>query len=288
MEVSAFRDFLHPRRSCQRRLFSPVRAQKAAARLGLLFAVLLIGTLSPASGNENPGSLSVRPATGDLRLLFTVQGRKIPLRLYVPSTYDSTQAYPVVVALHGGGVDENSYFDRYEQGRIKEVAEAKGVIVICPRRPATTVPEEALWTRAALQEIAGRYRVDPERVYLLGHSAGGTSALYQAAVGAHPLAAVASLAGAGFLHDSWQSQASVQVPIFLGAATGDEIVPLDRMHRTRDRLEAAGAPVTFHETPGSDHNTFVAPLFEKVFDWFLPHRRPGATLGNSAEQGPDN
>ncbi len=243
------------------------------AHLTLLGVAIALTSAAWSEKAALPSS-SIRPATGDVRLTYTLNGREFPLRLFVPASYDPLRRYPAVVALHGGGVDENSYFDRYERGRIKQVAEAKGMMVLCPRRPRTTLGEEAQHVGAALHEVAQRYSLDRTRLYLLGHSAGGSCALYQAAFTAHPFAAVASLAGAGFL-DPAPAPRGLRVPVFLAAATGDEVAPVNRMRRTRDRLNAAGVAFTYHETQGSDHNAFVAPLFEKVFDWFLTHRLPG-------------
>jgi len=203
-----------------------------------------------------------------------IAGHALPLRVYIPVLYTPIKRYPMVIALHGAGVDENSYFDLYSQGKIKQVAEAHEIIVVCPHRQGTTLAEEAECIKAGLREIESRYSIDSSRIYLMGHSAGGSVALHLAAEADFPIAAVASLAGGGFsgLPSPWER---IRIPVFLAAATGDEIVPIEFMHRVREAMIGEGVRVEYREISGSDHNQFVAPLFADVFDWFLTHQRKG-------------
>src|SRR5205823_3123731 len=59
-----------------------------------------------------------------------------PYRLFIPSTYDGKKAFPLVVALHGMGGDENSMFDAYQKDGanvVKAEAEKRGYIVVAPK-----------------------------------------------------------------------------------------------------------------------------------------------------------
>jgi poly(3-hydroxybutyrate) depolymerase len=71
------------------------------------------------------------PATGDQRrsYRFEAAGQDMPYRLYIPSRYDGTAPLPLVVALHGGGGDENAVF---QESDLQKVAEARTVIVVSP------------------------------------------------------------------------------------------------------------------------------------------------------------
>src|SRR4030095_5441282 len=66
-----------------------------------------------------------------------------PYRIFVPAGYDKAKAHPLIIALHGMGGAENSYFDGYANGAFKVEAEKRGYIVACPkgRQPASMYRE---------------------------------------------------------------------------------------------------------------------------------------------------
>jgi poly(3-hydroxybutyrate) depolymerase len=68
---------------------------------------------------------------GDLHLQydFAEVGKPMPYRLYVPSSYDGSRAYPLVVVLHGSGSDENAPFERSD---LRKIAEQRGYILVAP------------------------------------------------------------------------------------------------------------------------------------------------------------
>ena len=52
-------------------------------------------------------------ATGDQRrqYVFVPTGQQMPYRVYVPKTWDGKASLPIILMLHGGGANENSYMD---------------------------------------------------------------------------------------------------------------------------------------------------------------------------------
>ena len=56
---------------------------------------------------------------GDVRRAYrsAVDQSLQPYRLFVPKAYEAGKAWPLVVALHGAGGNENSFFEGYENGR---------------------------------------------------------------------------------------------------------------------------------------------------------------------------
>ncbi len=212
------------------------------------------------------------PATGDLKLSYPFLGAALPLRAYVPVFYNPLKRYPLVVAIHGGGVDENSYFDSYEKGRMKEVAERFETIVICPRRTEADLTMEVKAIQSAIDLISSQYSIDASRIYLLGHSAGGAMALYLAAFSDLPIAAMASLAGP--IPPQYRADwPRIRVPAFLAAAEGDDVVPISQMLATRDLLVGNETNIEFRLLDAKDHNQWIAPMFDEIFTWFLSHRK---------------
>lgn len=95
------------------------------ARIAALCLVLALGKTSCAALANTP------PRTGDQHrdYEFTAAHARMPYRLFVPSTYDGSKAYPLVVVLHGSGSDQNEPFD---QSDLRRFAEERGYILVGP------------------------------------------------------------------------------------------------------------------------------------------------------------
>ncbi len=110
--------------------------------------------------------------------------------LYVPSTYNKSKKYPMVITLHG----TNPWDDAWMQIREwKALAEKEQFIVVAPQLRhfstdgITHVPldtrlrsleEDDKVILAVYNEVMHRYRIDPKRVLLTGFSAGGYPMYY--------------------------------------------------------------------------------------------------------------
>src|SRR5204862_4455084 len=55
--------------------------------------------------------------TGDLKRHYLLEPANeiLPYRMYVPSTYNGSRAFPLILALHGLGGTEDAFFDGYER-----------------------------------------------------------------------------------------------------------------------------------------------------------------------------
>jgi predicted esterase len=206
-----------------------------------------------------------------------------PYRVFVPSSYDGTRSFPLVIALHGMGGDENSYFEHYANGLFKEEAERHGYIVACPkgRGPASMYMGDA--ERDVLDvmtEMTRAYRIDPDRVYLTGHSMGGFGTLSVAMNHPELFAAIAPVAG-GVMSPPGLSKIA-RVPQLIIHGDADRTVPVERSRVIVATDKKLGAEVKYIEVPGGDHGSVVAPHFKDVFDWFDAHRRKPAEAAAAA------
>lgn len=98
----------------------------------------------------------------------------IPARIYIPPGVDEDSRPPLVVALHGEGFDQNTWFDGYGGGRIVELCRARGWMLLAPQ---WTRNYEVSWVDYLIREFAEIYPVDRSAVYLVDHSRGRDSAL---------------------------------------------------------------------------------------------------------------
>ena len=119
---------------------------------------------------------------------------------------------------------------------------------------------------ASLKEAQAKYDVDPERIGLLGFSQGAILSLGALAERPDEYAWVVGLHG--YLparYDTTALQRAAGTPVFLGAGTRDQVIPVTRAEDASERLTAAGIDVTFRTYP-IGHGTAPQEV-EDVGEW---------------------
>lgn len=140
-----------------------------------------------------------------------------PFKLFVPSTYNSSFPAPLIIALHGYS-QSGDKFEKYLN--LAPVAESRGILYVHPNGTAdktgtrfwNATPEccdihspkvnDDGYLMNIIDEVTKNYSVDPERIYIIGHSNGGFMANTLACMHADRIAAVVSMAGGGFAKSS--------------------------------------------------------------------------------------
>ena len=108
------------------------------------------------------------------------------------------------------------------------------------------------------------YDLDPDRLGLLGFSQGAISCLSLLLEEPNRYAWVVALHG--YLADSHADRSPAGIegkPVFVGAGSGDQVIPESRVRAAADRLEAVGADVTY-ETYPTGHGIGPAELSDVV------------------------
>ncbi len=239
--------------------------------------------LDQIAKGENP----LKTVRGDFRWAYLSDIDKTlqPYRVYVPSAYDATKKYPLIIALHGMGGDENSFFLGYDNGLIKREAEARGYIVACPKGRGSASMYMANAERDVIDVIAqmkNDYSIDPDRVYLTGHSMGGYGT-WSVSVN-HPelFAAIAPIAGGGTLLTVNKLAAISHVPEIVVHGDADPTVPVEESRKMVKAAQATGAKVKYIEVPGGNHGNIVVLHMKDIFDWFDTHTRQARAKGAKA------
>jgi predicted esterase len=197
-----------------------------------------------------------------------------PYRIYVPTTYNDSKAHPLVIALHGMGGDENSYFEAYDKGAFKVAAEDHGYIVACPkgRKPASMyIGDAERDVMDVIEEVKRAYRIDPDRIYLTGHSMGGFGTWSIAMNHPDVFAALAPVAG-GVTNPANMSKIA-HIPQIVIHGDKDPTVSVERSRVMVAMGKKLGVELKFIEVPGGDHGSVVASTFKDVFEWFNTHKR---------------
>jgi predicted esterase len=228
--------------------------------------------LLPLALQGPPGPLPGK----DLRLTYrsAADSTEQPYRLYVPSTYDGRREMPLVVALHETRGNENTFFEdaRYLKRPIAQAAEKYGMLVVCPwaREPREyrgTAEYEVFETLAQVQK---QYRVDRDRIYLTGHSMGGTGTAYLALHYPDVFAAAAPLSG--HLGMTWLMPNNRHVPFWWIAGTDESPQYLAAVATFGEGMRRLGNPVRTTLLEKQTHYGSVQDM-DMVLEWFGQQRR---------------
>lgn len=179
-------------------------------------------------------------------------GKKRAYYLYVPEKLPSKP--PLLLTLHGSSRDDSSLVEKW-----KDIADKEGFILAGPnslnssRWSSTDDSDDFL--REIIEQLKGRYSIDPKRVFLFGHSAGAVYALNLSMSQSEYFAATAVHAG------SWRSSeelniislAKRKIPIAIFVGDVDQYFPLDSVKKTEDLLKANQFPVQVTIMKGHDH-----------------------------------
>jgi predicted esterase len=236
-------------------------AEEIAAANGMLDA--LAAGRDPFAGKRGDLHKAYRSAVDN-----TLQ----PYRLFLPAAYDAAKEWPLVVALHGMGGDENTMFDGYT-GSVKQAAERLGLVVVCPKGRDTA----SMYRGAAeqdvmdvLAEVRRDYKIDARRIYLMGHSMGGYGTWSTAMDHPEVFAALGPISGGGNPAGMEKIKA---LPQYVVHGDADPTVPVSQSRTMVAAGKKAGAAITYVEIPGGNHIDVAAPQVGPMFEFFVKQKR---------------
>jgi len=231
--------------------------------------------------------------TGDFERHYLLEGANeiMPYRVYVPKGYAASKAMPLVIALHGLGANEDSFFDSYSQVPPK-LAEQHGFLMAAPlgcrrdgfygsgmmagadaasKRRSEYSEKDVL---EVLRLMKAAYNVDDSRIYLIGHSMGAIGTWALAAKYPQTWAALVTFAGTGApaLAESIKA-----IPQFVVHGDADNTVNVSGSRNMVAALKKLNATVTYVEVAGGSHTDVVVPNLEPAFEFLAAQRKGAAT-----------
>ena len=151
--------------------------------------------------------------------------------VYLPSNYSRARHWNILIGFHPGGRGR-AIVEKY-----RAAAEQYGYIVVASnnsRNGPWSVSAAAI--KALFPDIDARFAIDPQRIYLTGHSGGARVAMQVALANKAIAGVIASSAG----YPDSQPRSKVSFPVFGTAGTEDfnyiEMRMLDRKLTTPHRL----------------------------------------------------
>lgn len=236
-----------------------------APTAGLLVLLLLL-LAPPAQAKKNKITRETLQSGGEERSYV----------LFVPDDLEPGVQVPLLLVLHGSRRDGKSIASKWDR-----LAKKEGFIVAGPESHNSdfwAAPEDGPeFLLDVVEAIQAEHPVDPSRVYLFGHSAGGHFVIQIGLWKSTEFAAVAAHAGAMQSGNEWlYERAKRKIPIFLVSGTLDQVVPILSVRRTHQELKDGGFPTEFWEMPRHDHWYYdLAGLInERAWEFLERYRLP--------------
>lgn len=231
--------------------------------------------------------------TGDFKRHYFLKaaGEIMPYHLYVPAACAPPHPCPLIVALHGLGGNEDSMLGPLYN--VSKLAEQHGYIVAAPlgyrsdagygafrvssqsNRRSDLSEEDVM---EVLQLVRQQYKIDENRIYLMGHSMGGYGTWAMAADHPEIWAALGPISGGG-------NPASVErfktIPEVVVHGDADTVVPVTASRAMVDAMKKLGTEVKYIEVPGGSHISVAGSNMAAIFDFFDAHRK-GSAAGTAS------
>lgn len=218
--------------------------------------------------------------TGRYWRTFSAAAAAVPAWVFAPQVATGAGNLPLVIALHGAGGDEAMFIYGYGAGRITQLAEERGFVVVSP----ATGPFAASLTHfdAIVEAVAADYAIDRERIYVIGHSMGTGAAAGLAIARAEVVAGVCCIAGGGFA-----ARGVTKLAPLLGVLGQlDPLAAPARVEAALRAAQAAGLPVAYRIVPDYGHTLLVGAELPAVIEWLLARRRDAAPAEATAAPRP--
>ena len=238
--------------------------------------------------------------TGDQRrqYQFVPTGQQMPLRVFVPPTWDGKASLPIILMLHGAGANENTYLDQAD-GLLPRLAAQHGYIVVSPigftplgaygnplrlpavfgesaaaasQRAAVTPARQReltlseLEVMTALELVTEEYGADRSRTFLVGHSMGSGGAWHLAARYPERWRAVAPMSGPFIDAATYPFDLIRRLPIFMTEGTG-ATPSLEGSRALARHMRGGNFTFEYLEVDGN-HGSMVPMVWPRVFEFF--------------------
>ncbi len=219
---------------------------------------------------------------------FKEAGKEMEYALFVPSTYDKEKKTPLIIALHGLYATPQIMI-RYPD--FTNLAEKYGYIIAAPMGynaqgwygnapPIRAKPDpENLYELSekdvmnVLGIVRKEFNIDPDRIYLMGHSMGGGGTFYLASKYPDIWAAAAPIAPAIFRPTS-DLEKMKHIPVILFQGDKDPLVRAERVRPWAEKMKELKMTNEYVEVAGAGHIDIASKAnLAKMFEFFNQHKK---------------
>ncbi len=245
-------------------------------------------------------SLARTKETGFLDRTVSVSGETYRYQVFVPSNFDKSKKWPVILFLHGYGERGETGLLQTDVGIAHAIRKFTGTFPFIVVMPQCRSADHTVWpdppmenqALAALDASIKEFHGDRSRVYLTGLSMGGYGTWDMAAKYPNRFAAYVVICGGirgpaalPALHVALADDPKVadpyaetakrigKTPVWIFHGANDPAVPVEESVKMAAALQAAGGNVKFTEYAGIGHESWDKAYAEPgLFDWMLAQR----------------
>jgi poly(3-hydroxybutyrate) depolymerase len=221
---------------------------------------------------------------------FKDAGKEMEYALYVPKKYDKEKKTPLVLALHGLGSNPKQIMG---YRGLTDQAEKYGFIVAAPMgynsrgwygQPLLKANKEDPPNLRELSEkdvmnvldiVKKDFNIDPQRIYLMGHSMGGGGTMHLALKYPDIWAGLAPIAPAIFRKAS-EVEKIKHIPVILVQGDKDNLVKVERVRPWAEEMKKLEMTYEYIEVPGGGHVDVAMTNMPKIFEFFAKHKKKEA------------
>ncbi|MEK6237234.1 MAG: redoxin domain-containing protein, partial [Planctomycetales bacterium] len=256
-------------------------------------------TTSSKESAAPSGSVKSKTETGSIlkRVYdFKEAGKEMEYALYLPKDHDASKSYPLIVALHG--LYSNPRQILGYPGFTKR-AEKHGYVLVAPMGynnrgwygsrgkgggrgsdPKNLGELSEKDVMNVLKLVREEFKIDEERVYLLGHSMGGGGSLHLAMTYPKLWAAIAPIAPAA--RGISRLERAKHIPAIIVQGDQDRLVPVRGVRQWVEKMKELGMKHQYIEVKGGGHVLVAFQHFDEIFEFFNKHPRTKQEPADSA------
>ncbi|MBL8797726.1 MAG: dienelactone hydrolase family protein [Planctomycetia bacterium] len=250
--------------------------------IALRLCVVAVGVLNAGCSARvaSATAAAAQPAHGE----FAAETVKVgdvsrEYRLVVPKSVDLAKPAPLVVAFHGMLIDSKDLMPVYT--KLNETAEKHQFMVAYPNAVGRSwglapdkIKNDLAFFDALLAKLSAVYKIDPERIYVVGMSNGGYFAHLVGKERSKTIAAVASHSGPLGLQTLLGVNADRKFPVLIVHGDQDNILSVEFARENRDKYKKEGHEVKYVELAGVGHIwANKADVNETIWKFFADHAR---------------
>jgi poly(3-hydroxybutyrate) depolymerase len=217
-------------------------------------------------------ALVASPARADvLEKTKNVGGVTVHSKVVLPARYDSTRAYPGIIAL-GGGPQTMNTVDGILTRNFQAEAEKRGYIVVAPAAPDGELffEDGARIFPEFLKLIMADYKIQDGKFHIAGPSNGGIASLHVAAANPQYFLSVTAFPGYMWQPSPAKLQAISKLCVFMYVGETDQYRWHDEMKLEAEFLRSKGTNAHYTVEKGQPHRleTLAGANAARLFDGF--------------------
>jgi predicted peptidase len=238
------------------------------ATLMICSALLIVTTSLPSVfGDEAQDKSPLKPA--HLSAQVTVE---VDYLIYVPEDYESKDAWPLLLFLHGAGErgDDLNRVKVHGPPKLIEAGQKFPFVVVAPQCPKGKWWEAAVLT-TLIDSVVENNKIAQDQIFVTGLSMGGFGTWDLAAHTPDRFAAIVPICGGG---KPFSTRRFTHLPTWVFHGGKDSVVPLKQSEEMVEALKARGGNVRLTVYPEAGHDSWTeAYANPELYEWMLAQKR---------------